>query len=161
MSLINIVSSVITLILTIFTAILTFAMFRLNKTMTKIAEDDKQERAGHSLNIVLPEQLFDNTQQQWDISNFCISNNKNKVELIFHIYIKIKDKEYTFWRAYKEPIVISPYEIVKIKRNTRSEAVTNFLEAKIYAVTNDATIELDKNIDCYTKPLITKDTAHD
>lgn len=50
---------------------------------------------------------------------------------------------------------------MKIKRNTRSEAVTNFLEAKIYAVTNDATIELDKNIDCYTKPLITKDTAHD
>ncbi len=94
MSLINIVSSVITLILTIFTAILTFAMFRLNKTMTKIAEDDKQERTGHSLNIVLPEQLFDNTQQQWDISNFCISNNKNKVELIFHIYIKIKNTHF-------------------------------------------------------------------
>ena len=154
---INVFLSIITFVLTIFTVILTYAMFKLNKTMTEIAKDDKQEKTGHSLNIALPTMRSDSTQKQWKITNFCITNNKNKTELIFRIYIKRKDKEYPFWIAQEEPIIISPYEVVKIKRNIRSEEVKDLLEAKIYAVTNDVTVELDKNIDCYNKPLEIKE----
>ena len=154
---INVFLSIITFVLTIFTVILTYAMFKLNKNMTEIAKDDKQEKTGNSLNIALPTMRSDSTQKQWEITNFCITNNKNKTELIFRIYIKSKDKKYPFWTAQEEPIIVSPYEVVKIKRNIRSEEVKDLLEAKIYAVTNDATVELDKNIDCYNKPLEIKE----
>ena len=137
--------------------ILTFAMFKLNKTMTKIAEDDKKEKTGHDLNIVLPTMFLDTSKKQCNISNFCIINNKNKVELIFRIYMMIEDKEYPFWTALEEPIILSPYEMVKVKRNTQSEEVKNLLNAKIHAVTNDKTVELDKNINCYNKPLEIKE----
>lgn len=134
---------------------LTITIFKLNKTMTKIAEDDKQEKNGHDLSIVLPTALWDNSTKQASIINFCIVNHKNRMETIYRIYIKDENEKNDFWVATEKPIVIPPYDTVLVPKkiqNTQKD-ITNIKDYEIYAVTNDCTFRLNKNIDCYNKPL--------
>lgn len=138
--------------------ILTIAIFFLTKTMAKIAKDDKQERTGHDLSIVLPAAMYNHKTQKSNITNFCIVNHKNKTEVIYRIYINDGKEENSFWTAIDAPLVISPYNtafIPKIVGNTNKD-ITNIKDYKIYAVTNDLTVELKKNIDCFNKPLESK-----
>ena len=68
--------------------ILTIAIFFLTKTMAKIAKDDKQERTGHDLSIVLPTAMYDHKTQKANITNFCIVNHKNKTEVISNVFVQ-------------------------------------------------------------------------
>ncbi len=130
------------------------ATYKLNKTMTDITKDDKKEKIGHDLSIVLPTAMYDHKTQKANITNFCIVNHKNKTEVIYRIYIEDNNTQSGFWTALGSPLVISPYNTVfipKIDDNTNKD-IANIKDYKIYAVTNDLTVELKKNIDCFNKP---------
>ena len=71
--------------------ILTFAMFKLNKTMTKIAEDDKKEKTGHSLIVTLPMSYGAQPNGGFHLKDVAIVNNKNKTENIYRIFLR-KDR---------------------------------------------------------------------
>lgn len=146
---------VVSVILAIITAILTYSMLKLNKTMTTIAEDDKREKTGHDLSIVLPTSMYDKETNKTTIINFCIVNCKNKTETIYRIYIKDDETENDFWIATTQPIIIPPYDCVYIPHNSfnAKKEIVNLIDAKIYAVTNDYTVSVKKDIDCYNKPL--------
>lgn len=149
--------SFINIVLTIITAALTYSMFKLNKTMTKIAEDEKLEKTGHDLTIVLLCGTYCQSENKMKVSNFCIVNRKNKTEVIYRIFFQMNNID--FWFADKQPIVISPYSSVFISGNVVNCDVTlsNFEEYKVFAVTNDCTVELNKDINCFNKPLEEKE----
>lgn len=134
---------------------LTIAILKLNKTMTKIAEDDKLEKTGHDLSITLPTLYLGKNENTGVLNNFCIINHKNKMEAIYRIYAKEHEgHEIDFWIADNEPTMISPYGCSYIIKNVKpSLKMFDITKIELYAVTNDATIELCKNIDCYHKPL--------
>ncbi len=138
---------------------LTIAILKLNKTMTKIAEDDKLEKTGHDLSITLPTLYLGKNENTGVLNNFCIINHKNKMEAIYRIYAKEQgnDKELGFWIADKEPIMISPYSCSYVTKNvTPSLKMFDIDKIELYAITNDCTVKLNKNIDCFNKPMEAK-----
>ena len=60
----------INIFLSFIVAGLTVVIYRLTNTMARIAEDDKKEKNGHDLSIVLPTALWDNSTKQASIINF-------------------------------------------------------------------------------------------
>ena len=145
----------INIFLSFIVAGLTVVIYRLTNTMARIAEDDKKEKTGHNLSITLPTLFLSTKENTGVLNNFCIVNHKNKMEAIYRVYAKeTENHEIGFWIADKEPIMIPPYGCHYINKNvTPSLKMLSITQVKIYAVTNDATIELCKNIDCYHKPL--------
>lgn len=133
--------------------ILTFAMFKLNKTMTKIAEDDKKEKTGHSLIVTLPMSYGAQPNGGFHLKDVAIVNNKNKTENIYRIFLRKDDKDIPFWNAVHVPLVIPPYDCKLVTANAKNPFFTDLTQFQFYAVTNDKTVELNKNIDCYNKPI--------
>ena len=148
--------SFINIVLTIITAALTYSMFKLNKTMTKIAEDEKLEKTGHNLSITLPTLFFGKNENVGVLNDFCIINHKNKMEAIYRIYAieQGNDRELGFWTAHSEPIMISPYSCYYVSKNvTPSLKMFDINKIELYAITNDCTVKINKNIDCFNKPM--------
>lgn len=141
------------IVLTAVTAVLTFAMFWLNRTMTKIAEDEKEERTGHSLTVVLPKAYETHKKDCLCLKNIVVVNNKNKTENVYRIFLKKNGKEFPFWHAVQTPLVIPPYDCRIVEDFSRKIVFQNLKEFQFFAVTSDKTVELEKNIDCYDKPL--------
>ena len=133
--------------------ILTFAMFKLNKTMTKFAEDDKKEKTGHSLIVTLPMSYRAQPNGGFHLRDVAIVNNKNKTENIYKIFLKKDGKEIPFWQALHVPLVIPPYDCKLVTSNDKHPFFEDLTQFQFFAVTNDKTVELSKNIDCYNKPL--------
>lgn len=145
--------TIVTIALALITAVLTFAMFRLNRTMTKIAEDEKKSRTGHSLTITLPAAYGAQPSGGYHLRDITIVNNKNRTENIYKIFLKKDDKTIPFWHAVQIPLVIAPYDCKLVRANSKSPYFHDLREFKFFAVTSDKTIELERNIDCYNKPL--------
>lgn len=132
--------------------ILTFAMFKLNKTMTKIAEDDKKEKTDHSLTVTLPMSYGAQPNGGFHLRDIAIVNNKNKTENIYKIFLKKDGKEIPFWHAIQVPLVVPPYDCKLVTANAKNPFFKDLTQFQFFAVTNDKTVELDKNINCYDKP---------
>ena len=134
--------------------ILTFVIFRLTDIMVEIAKDDKEERSGHNLSIVLPAAQYNAKNKKAIIRNFSIVNHKNKTEVIYRIYLENKKEEVNFWIATEKPIVISPYGTCLVVCNISNHnlEIADLSKYQIFAVTNNVAIELSKNINCYDKP---------
>ena len=146
-------STIVTIALALITAVLTFAMFRLNRTMTKIAEDEKKARTGHSLTITLPAAYGAQPSGGYHLRDITVVNNKNRTENIYKIFLKKDDKTIPFWHAVQIPLVIAPYDCKLVSANSKSPYFHDLREFQFFAVTSDKTIELERNIDCYNKPL--------
>lgn len=144
----------INVILSFFVLILTYVIYRLTDVMATIAKEDKEERTGHNLSIVLPTAQYNTEEKRAIIRNFSIVNLKNKTEIIYRIFLKNEKEEKIFWIATEEPIVIPPYSSCLVMKNISNHnmEITNLIKYQIFAVTNDVTIELNKNINCYDKP---------
>ncbi len=139
---------------------LTGIIYRLTNTMAKITEDDKQEKIGHNLSITLPTLLLGKNENTGVLENFCIVNHKNRMEAVYLIYVKetANSSEINFWFANDEPIMIPPYGCYYASKNVKpSLKMFDIEKVEIYAVTNDCTVILNKNIDCYSKPLEKED----
>ena len=135
---------------------LTIAIFSLTNTMAKIAKNDKLEKTGHDLSITLPTLFLGRNENTGVLQNFCIVNHKNRMEAIYRIYVKEtgNSNEINFWFANDEPIMIPPYGCYYASKNVKpSLKMFDIKKVEIYAVTNDCTVILNKNIDCYSKPL--------
>ncbi len=131
---------------------LTIAILKLNKTMTKLAEDDKKEKTGHSLIVTLPMSYGAQPNGGFHLRDVAIVNNKNKTENIYRIFLRKDGKDIPFWNAVNVPLVIPPYDCKLVTANAKNPFFKDLTQFQFFAVTNDKTVELDKNINCYDKP---------